>query len=87
MFVFKIFFSESGLVSIICVAIAVGISIYVSIILNNSIIEKVGIALINFGVINIGIIAAGALVIAFLGTFLPVLLASRKPPVESIRTL
>ena len=43
--------------------------------------------LLDFGFINIGLILAGAILIAIIGTFIPVLIASKKQPVESIRTL
>ena len=84
---FKIFFSESGLIVIICLVIALAASIAGCIIFNNYMMKEVGIAMLDFGILNIAIMVGGAFLIAFLGTFFPVLRASRKPPVESIRVL
>ena len=84
---FKIFFSESGFVSAICIVISIVASIFICRYLNTEIAGNFGFQMLNFGVINIGLIIAGAVVIAFIGTFIPVLIASKKPPVESIRTL
>ncbi len=84
---FKIFFCESGVIALICVILAVIGSILTCNALNNSLAENISLTLLKFGPINIGLIFAGALVIALVGTFIPVLLASRKQPVESIRQL
>ena len=84
---FKIFFSESGFVSAICIVISIVASIFICQYLNTEIAGNFGFQMLNFGIINIGLIIAGAAVIAFVGTFIPVLIASKKPPVESIRTL
>ena len=84
---FKIFFSESGLIVVICLVIALAASIAGCIIFNNYMMKEVGIAMLDFGILNIAIMVGGAFLIAFLGTFFPVLRASRKPPVESIRVL
>ena len=84
---FKIFFSESGLITTICLVISLVASIVTCIILNNYMAKEVGIAILNFGIINIALMVVGGIVIAFLGTFIPVLIASKKPPVDSIRTL
>lgn len=84
---FKIFFSESGIISIICVVISIVASAIVCWRLNVSMSENVGIQLLDFGIINIALIIAGSLVIAFLGTFFPVLRAAKRQPVDSIRTL
>ena len=84
---FKIFFSESGFVSAICIVISIVASIFICRYLNTEIAGNFGFQMLNFGIINISLIIAGAVVIAFIGTFIPVLIASKKPPVESIRTL
>ena len=84
---FKIFFSESGLISIICVILSVIISILVCNALNTNLVENIHISLLHFGIVNILLILAGSILIAFIGTFIPVLIASKKQPVESIRTL
>ena len=86
--VFKIFFSESSIISAICFilsAVAAGIVCYN---LNNMFIDSIlGIPLLNFSVINIALILGVSLVISFIATFIPVLIASKKPPVEAIRSL
>lgn len=84
---FKIFFSESGLIVIICLVVALAASIAGCIIFNNYMIQEVGLAMLDFGVLNIAIMIGGAFIIAFLGTFFPVLRAAKRPPVESIRVL
>ena len=84
---FKIFFSESGVIALICVIIAVIISFFVCQALNQNLAKNLNMVLLDFGFINIGLILAGAILIAIIGTFIPVLIASKKQPVESIRTL
>lgn len=84
---FKIFFSESGIITIICFVIAIVSSIITSWRLNVMFYERVKFYVLNFNVLNILIIIVGSLLIAFFGTFFPVLRASKKAPVDSIRTL
>ena len=85
---FKIFFSESGLMSAICLVISIIASVIVVWRINE--VFKSGLmkaALLNFGVLNILVIIGGAILITVLGTIVPVIIASKKQPVESIRTL
>ena len=84
---FKIFFSESGLIAFICSIIAIVTSYIVCWRLNIMMSEQVGLSMLDFGIINIGLILAGAVLIAIIGTLVPVIIAAKKPPVESIRTL
>ena len=84
---FKIFFSESGLISLICTVLSIVIAIIVCWYMNSELSENLGFKVLNFGIINIGIIIGGALLIAIIGTFIPVFRASKKQPVDSIRTL
>ena len=84
---FKIFFSESGLIALICSIIAIITSAIVCWRLNVMMYEEVGLSMLDFGILNIGLIFVGAIIIAVIGTFVPVILAAKKPPVESIRTL
>ena len=84
---FKIFFSESGLIAFICSLIAIITSYIVCWRLNIMMSEQVGLSMLDFGIINIGLILAGAVLIAIIGTLVPVIIAAKKPPVESIRTL
>lgn len=86
--VFKIFFSESSIIVAICfvlAAIGAGVTCFY---LNQTFIDSVlGIALLNYGFLNIILILAIAIVISFIATFIPVMIASKKPPVEAIRSL
>ena len=84
---FKIFFSESGIIAAICVVLAILASIFTVNSINATMAQDVGMQIMQFGILNAGLIVAGAIVIAIVGTFIPVFLASRKPPIESIRTL
>ena len=43
--------------------------------------------LLDFNIVNVGLILAVSLVVSAIATFFPVLSASKKPPVESIRAL
>ena len=85
--VFKIFYSESFIIAAICVVFATIASIFTCIGINSSLKEGLGITALNFGVINFGFILAVGVVVSVLSTFVPVFLASRRPPVESIRAL
>ena len=85
--VFKIFFSESLFIGMLCFALASVATYVVEYFLNKSFITKIGITVLEFGIINIGLIFAIALVITFISTIFPVLHSSRKPPVEAIRSL
>ena len=85
---FKIFFSESGLMTAICLVVSIIVSAIVvwrlNIIFMSSIMK---VSLLDFGFINWLIMVLGAIIIAVLGTIVPVALAARKQPVESIRSL
>ena len=85
--VFKIYFSESGIICGICFLISAVLASVLSVILDRSLAQGLNIAIFNFGIANIGIILAVSLVVGFIGTIFPVFKASRKPPVESIRAL
>ena len=85
---FKIFFSESGLMTAICLVISLAASIFVVYRLNLVFMEGfIKVALLNFGIINVGLMLLGAILIAILGTIIPVAIAAKKQPVESIRSL
>ncbi|MCR5308805.1 MAG: ATP-binding cassette domain-containing protein [Bacilli bacterium] len=88
--VFKIFFSESGIIALICFAISSVLSGVTCVILNNKLAENENafrLQLFEFGVINVAIVLGVAIVVSIIGTLLPVIKASRRPPVESIRAL
>lgn len=85
---FKIFFSESGLMSAICVVVSIIASIIVVWKLNDVFMSGLmNVALLNFGFLNVLLIIVGAILITVLGTIIPVVIAAKKQPVESIRTL
>ena len=85
---FKIFFSESGLMTAICLVISLAASIFTVYRLNLVFMEGfIKVALLSFSLINVGLMLLGAIVIAVLGTIIPVVIAARKQPVESIRSL
>ena len=87
--VFKIFFAESGIIVGICTVLALISSIVVSIVLNTVLKVQIGldVALFVFGPLSVVLMLGVALVVALVATFLPVYLAARKKPVESIRAL
>lgn len=85
--VFKIYFSEAGIICGICFIISSILSKVGCIIVEQEVAEGLHIALFDFGVLNILIILAVSLFVGLLGTFFPVFKASRKAPVESIRSL
>ena len=85
--VFKIFFSESFVITAICVAISLLGSIVLCSVLNTQIGAGLGVSIFNFGILSLATLLGIALLTALLATFLPVWLAARKKPVESIRAL
>lgn len=85
--VFKIFFSESFVIAFICSLISIILTNIVCAALNSSIASELGASIFVFGPFSILIVVATALVTAILATFVPVWLAARKKPVESIRAI
>ncbi len=85
--VFKIFFSESAVISAICLVLSTLGSLISCYLINNSIAEELGASLLVFGPLSFIIITAIAAVTAIFATFLPVYRAARKKPVDSIRSI
>ncbi|MGN1207021.1 MAG: ABC transporter permease, partial [Eubacteriales bacterium] len=85
--VFKIFFSESGCIAAICFLISSVATYFVCNIINGETAELLSLKLLEYGALQIGLILAISLVVSLLATLIPVYLAARKPPVESIRAL
>lgn len=86
--VFKIFFSESLVVMLICIVLSIFVSTLVCYILNTEFTALLsGVAVFVFGPLNVLILTALALISTFLATFFPVNSAAKKKPVESIRAL
>lgn len=86
--VFKIFFSESLIISLICILLSTVGSIVACVILNGELSALLsGISVFVFGPLSFLALAGVALLTAAIATFLPVWSAARKKPVESIRAL
>ena len=85
--VFKIFFSESFVIAFICSIISIFGTTSICSALNLSISEIIGASIFVFGPFSMLIIVGTALLTAILATFVPVWLAARKKPVESIKAL
>ncbi|MCH5163511.1 MAG: ABC transporter ATP-binding protein/permease [Clostridiales bacterium] len=87
--VFKIFFSEAGIIVGICVALAIIGSIVLTVILNKALREMImlEVSLFVFGPLSVLFMLAIAVAVAVVSTYLPVNNAAKKKPVESIRAL
>ncbi len=87
--VFKIFFTEAGIIVGICAALAVAGSFALVAVLNFVLRARAGldVTLFVLGPLSLLLMFGVALFVAFFATFLPVFFASRKKPVENIRSL
>ncbi len=87
--VFKIFFSESAIIVGICSVISIILTALLSSYINGILAKNLGmqISFFVFGFVSIAMIIIIAVVSALISTFLPVFKASRKKPVESIRSM
>ena len=85
--VFKIFFSESFVIALICMALSVAASIVICNLINASLAVELGASLFVFGPASFGVLTGAALITVVIATYLPVRKAARKKPVESIRAL
>lgn len=85
--VFKIFFSESFVIAFICSLLANAGTMFICSLLNEKLAAELGASIFVFGPFSIVIIIGTALLTAILATFIPVWLAARKKPVESIKSL
>ena len=85
--VFKIFFVESLFIAAICSLISIIGAFVAQFFMDRSFVDRIGISILQFSPITVGLIIAIALAISFVATIFPVISASRKPPVESIRAL
>ena len=87
--VFKIFFAESVVISLICLILAIIGTLVATTVLNNMINIEMGVSvtIFVFGALPILLMIVVAILVCFLGTFMPVYLAARKKPVEAIRAL
>lgn len=85
--VFKIFFSESFVITLMCLAISITASITVCNILNEILSYGVGVSVFVFGIFSLIVLLMLGLLTSFLSTYLPVLKAAKKKPVDSIRSI
>lgn len=88
--VFRIFFSEAFIFAIVCFVLSSFGSAWLCNMINAGITSTTivpTVELLNYNLVNIGVNLLVSLVVSAVATFLPVLHAARKPPVESIRML
>ena len=85
--VFKIFFSESFVIGLICVALSSGISMWLCNTINMEYADALGVSVFVFGIPSLAVLVSIAAVTLVVATFLPVYNAAKKKPVESIRAL
>ena len=85
--VFKIFFVESLFIAALCSLVSIIAAFVAQFFLDRYFVQQIDISILQFNIITVGLIIAIALVISFVATIFPVINASRKPPVESIRAL
>ncbi len=85
--VFKIFFAESAVISIICIILSTVGSIAICSFINTQLSAGIGISLFVFGPLSFIVLLAIACVTALVATFLPVFNAARKKPVDSIKAI
>ncbi len=85
--VFKIFFSESFFIALICVILSTVCCFFGCGLLNIYLAEGIGASLLVFGPVSIAVVILIAFVTTVVATFLPVYNAAKKKPVDSIRAL
>ena len=85
--VFKIFYSESVIITAICFVLAMIASFVVCAVLNNTIQGMIGASIFVFGPLSWLVMLGIAVVTSVIATFLPVYSAAKRKPVESIRAL
>ncbi|MBQ4320947.1 MAG: ATP-binding cassette domain-containing protein [Oscillospiraceae bacterium] len=85
--VFRIFFSESFVIVLICAALSIAASYVVCGVIDAQLNEGIGATILSFGVMSVAVLLVSAFFTALISTFLPVYNAARKKPVESIRSL
>lgn len=85
--VFKIFFSESFVIALICIVASTLASLGLCGAINALLTQSIGASLFVFGFGSFALVVGIAVVTAVVATFLPVWNAARKKPVDSIRAL
>lgn len=87
--VFKIFYSESAIITAICYVLAMIAAFIISAVLNAELAAEIGIniAIFVFGPVSWLIMLGIALATSLIATFLPVYSIARRRPVDSIRAV
>ena len=85
--VFKIFFSESFVIALICVIISTITTIIACNVINLLMATEIGASIMVFGFGSFAVLVGIAIVTAVVATFLPVFNAAKKKPVETIRSI
>lgn len=85
--VFKIFYSESIIITAICFVLAIIACFVTCGLLNNTVTGAIGASIFVFGPLSWLVMLGIAVVTSFIATFLPVYSIAKRKPVESIRAL
>ncbi len=85
--VFKIFFSESFFISVLCFVLSTFGCLIACNLINIELAEGIGVSLLVFGPTSFVILLAIAFLTSVISTFLPVYNAAKKKPVDSIRSI
>ncbi len=87
--VFMIFWAEALMVALTCLILSIAVTAIICPVLNRELLETdlINIPVMDFGWLNALMMAAVSVVTATIATIIPVLIYSKKPPVDSIRAL
>ena len=85
--VFKIFYAESAIITLICMVLSIVAGFVICSVLNNRIGTDLGASIFVFGPMSVLMIVGISILTSLIATFLPVYNIARKKPVESIRSL
>lgn len=85
--VFRIFFSESFLIVLICAVLSVAATYITCNLIDTAMGEGIGVTILTFGWMSVAVLLLSAFLTAVVSTFLPVYHAARKKPIDSIRTV
>ncbi len=86
--VFKIFILEALMITGTCFILSTVASLVICSLANKSLIgSMIGMSVLNFGVLSVLMLLAMTVFISFVATLSPVIKASKKSPVDSIRSL
>ncbi len=86
--VFKIFMTETIIITLICFIISVALTYFACLYINYFMVENaIRITLLNYNIINVLIIFFVSFTVSLIATALPIIRASKKSPVDGIRAL